>query len=267
MITRSLVVLVLGASLGQGGEPKDKEKLEWVAKAPAAVEKKVQEWKGKDFKVQVIEEKYVRELFPKHVFVAVHFPQWPLPRKPPEPMMLKNLFAVSKDNKVTHLPDSKALEAFFKSTLGAQLNQNKTVRSWLRLRMEYIQDGMYKFKYPEKTEVTGAGSSLTLVAGTVEVVPEGGNKGSFKAVIRFDRNDKFSAVTEEENKVLCGIRPKCQATLLLHADPLVRAIAEQDLLVMGQSAREYLREQRARASKELRREIDRVWRQIEAEGR
>jgi hypothetical protein len=64
-----------------------------------------------------------------------------------------------------------------------------------------------------------------------------------------------------------GIRPRCQATLLLHADPLVRAIAEQDLLVLGRYARGYLLEQRANASEELRREIDRIWRQIEVEGR
>jgi hypothetical protein len=87
-----------------------------------------------------------------------------------------------------------------------------------------------------------------------------------KAVVRFDRADKFSAVTEE-NKVLPGVRPRCQATLLLHADPLVRAIAEQDLLVLGKSANTYLMEQRANATSELRREIDRIWRQIEAEGR
>jgi len=67
--------------------------------------------------------------------------------------------------------------------------------------------------------------------------------------------------------VVRGIRPRCQATLLLHPDRLVREIAEQDLLVLGRLAREYLLEQRAKAGPQLRREIDRIWRQIEDEGR
>lgn len=270
MVKRALMFMILiAASPGLAGEAKDKgkEDAERVAKAQAEVEKQVREWKGQGFRVQVIDEKYVRETFPNHVFIAVHFPQWPIARVTPEPMKHQNLFVIAKDDKVTHLADSKKLEDFFKSTLGAKLNQDKTVRSWLRLRMEYIQDGYYKFKFPEKADVTGPGSSLTLVTGIVEVVPEAGNKGSFKAVVRFDRADKFSGVTEEDNKVIRGIRPRCQATLLLHADPLVRAIAEQDLLVLGQNARGYLMEQRAKASDELRREIDRIWRQIEIEGR
>src|SRR5262249_9605813 len=155
---------------------------------------------------------------PGHVFVAVHFREWPVSRPTPEPLKHRNVFAVDKDGKVTHLPDAKKLEEFFKSTLGKQLNQDKTTRSWLRLRMEYIQDGYYKFKYPDKAEVTGPGSSLTLVTGIVEVVPEGGNSGSFKAVVRFGRADDFTGVTKEENNVKQGIRPRCQATLLLHPE-------------------------------------------------
>ena len=242
------------------------KKDESLARAKELVEKKLQDAKADGAKVEVIDEKYVREMFPNHVFVAVHFPLWPVARVPAEPMKSQNLFAVAKDGKLTHLADSKGLEEFFKSTLGTQLNQDKTVRTWLRLRMEYVQDGFYKFKYPEKADVTGPGSSLTLVTGIVEVVPEGGNKGTFKAVVRFDRADKFSAVTEED-KVIRGMRPRCQATLLLHPEKLVREIAEQDLLVMGSMAKGYLTEQRAKASAELRREIDRIWKQIEAEGR
>jgi hypothetical protein len=266
MIARTLVILMLAvvvpAELAAQGKKDDA-----VDKAKTAVEKQVQDWKGAGFKTQVIEDKYVRDVFPDHVFVAVHFPLWPVARKAPEPMNTQNLFAVTKDGKVNHLADSKKLEEFFKSTLGAQLNQDKTVRTWLRLRMEYVQDGFYKFKYPEKAAVTGPGSSLTLVTGIVEVVPEGGNMGSFKAVVRFDRADKFSAVTEEKNDVKQGVRPRCQATLLLHPEQLVREIAEQDLVVMGSMAMGYLMEQRDKASPELRREIDRVRQRIEAEGR
>jgi hypothetical protein len=267
MIARTLVIVVLAAPLLQGAEPLKKNVDEASAKALDQVQKQVQDWKGNGFRSLAVDDKVVREVFPNHVFIAVHFPMWPVARVPPAPLKSQNLFAVDKGGKLTHLADSKKLEEFFKGTLGAGLNQDKTVRSWLRLRMEYIQDGFYQFKYPEKTVVVGPGSSLTIVAGVVEVVPQMGNQGSFKALVRFDRADKFSAVTEEENKVIRGIRPRCQATLLLHPDPLVRDIAEQDLLVLGRSARAYLLEQRGKASPALRQEIDRVWRRIEAEGR
>ncbi len=264
MFKPSLVVLLCAGFVGQAGETKKDDAL---AKAKDTVVKHVKDLKGDNFKAEVVAEKYLRDMFPKHVFVAVHFPVWPVARLAPEPLKSQNVFAVSMEGKVTHLADSKKLEEFFKTTLGAQLDQDKTVRSYLRLRMEYIQDGFYKFKYPAKTKVVGPGSSLTLVEGVVEVVPEAGNKGNFKAVIRFDRADKFSAVTKEENQVVRGIRPRCQATLLLHPEPLVREIAEQDLLVLGRLARDYLMEQKAKANAALQREIDRVWRQIEAEQR
>ena len=264
MFKYSPVILLYAGFLGQAGETKKDDAL---TKAKDAVVKQVQDLKGQNFKAEVVDEKYLRTMFPKHVFVAVHFPLWPVARIPPEPLKSQNVFAVSRDGKVTHLADGKNLEEFFKTTLGAQLDQDKTVRSYLRLRMEYIQDGFYKFKYPDKTKVVGPGSSLTLVEGVVEVVPEAGNKGDFKAVIRFERADKFSAVTKEENRVVRGMRPRCQATLLLHPDPLVREIAEQDLLVLGRLAGEYLLEQRAKANPDLRRQIDRIWKQIEVEGR
>ena len=147
MFARSLVILLFAAVLAPAGETK---KDEAPAKAKALVEKQVTEWKGENFKAEPVDEKCLRDMFPGHVFVAVHFPVWPVARVPAEPLKSQNLFAVSKDGKLTHLPDSKKLEEFFKSTLGAQLDQDKTVKSWVRLRMEYIQDGYYKFKYPEK---------------------------------------------------------------------------------------------------------------------
>ncbi|MBI2806403.1 MAG: hypothetical protein HYX68_15595 [Planctomycetes bacterium] len=261
MFARSFMVLIVAMPLAQAGGQKT------GPDAKALVERQVTDWKGQGFRINVIDEKYVRDVFPGHTFVAVHFPLYPVARVAPAPMQSQNLFAVSKDGKIQHLPDSKKLEAFFKTTLKTQLNQDKTVRTWLRLRMEYVQDGYFTFKYPAKAVVTGPGSSLTLVTGVVEVVPMGGNMGTFKAVVRFGRADEFTGVTMEENKVRAGIRPRCQATLLLHKEKLVREIAEQDLLVMGSMARGYLLEQRARASDELRREIDRVWLRIVAEER
>ena len=64
-----------------------------------------------------------------------------------------------------------------------------------------------------------------------------------------------------------GLRPICQATKLLDADPIVRRMAEQDLLILGRTAQEYLAVQRAKASPELQQAIDQIWQRIVDEGR
>ena len=63
------------------------------------------------------------------------------------------------------------------------------------------------------------------------------------------------------------MRPICQSTKLLDSDPIVRKMAEQDLLIMGKAAKPYLDEQRAKVSPPLRDAIDKIWQQILIEGR
>ena len=138
MFTRILLVALIALPATLPAQEKDKKDPpdERTAKAVASVEKKLEDMKGAGAKVEAIDEKFVAEVFPNHVFVAVRYPLWPVARVPAEPLMAQNLFAVTKDGKVTHLPDSKKLEEFFKTTLKTQLNQDKTTRTWLRLRME-----------------------------------------------------------------------------------------------------------------------------------
>jgi hypothetical protein len=81
----------------------------------------------------------------------------------------------------------------------------------------------------------------------------------------FDAEGVLDSVSETR-AVRPGVRPICQATKLLDADPLVRRMAEQDILVMGRSAKGYLDEQRSKAKPELRKAIDRIWKRIVAEG-
>ena len=96
------------------------------------------------------------------------------------------------------------------------------------------------------------------------VVTEGG-KGEINATLTFDGAGKFVKL-EQTGKVLPGVRPICQSTKLLDPDPIVRQMAERDILVMGRSAETYLAEQRALAPKELRQAIDRLWKRIVDEG-
>src|SRR5205823_3789867 len=126
------------------------------------------------------------------------------------------------------------------------------------LVQEFWQDGFYQFVAPENLLTVAAQNNGRKVSGKLLVVPMGGNQGEFSISMEFDAAGKLG-VLDETGKLVQGMRPICQATKLLDADPLVRRMAEQDLLIMGRSAESYLREQQAKASPELREAIDRIW--------
>jgi len=177
------------------------------------------------------------------------------------------VFVVHPDGKIEHLTDIKELEKFFRANLLAAKNEGAAkdaAKTWLKLTETFKQDGFFKFDIPEK-EVKAEDDGKR-VSGKSVVQPTGGNKGEIAVTLTFDDSGKLAKV-EERSKVLAGIRPRCQATKLLDADPIVRAMAEQDILVMGRAAKEYLDEQRAKASPELRKAIDHIWRRIVDEGR
>ena len=102
--------------------------------------------------------------------------------------------------------------------------------------------------------------------GKAVVKPRSGDAGEIDARLTFDAAGKLVRVSETAN-LKRGIRPICQATKLLDPDPVVRRMAEQDLLVMGKAARDYLAAQRAKADPKLQRAIDRLWERILAEDR
>jgi hypothetical protein len=104
-----------------------------------------------------------------------------------------------------------------------------------------------------------SGKDGNFVASTKAVVMKGGN-GEINVELAYEGGKLTKATIEAKLKP--GVRPICQATKLLDPDPLVRAIAEQDLLCIGRAGRPYLDEQRARASPELQRAIDRLWERI-----
>ena len=204
----------------------------------------------------------VRKTFPGHDLVIARFRQFPVARILPEGLSPSSLFAVDKSGQVDHLADAKALEKFFRAHHPAVKNEKdaKTVlAAWLALTPEFHQDGMFKFEVMEKEFAWEAGK----VSGRVTAM-QGGN-GQLTAVLLIDKEGKLSSV-EEKAELRPGPRPICQATRLLDADPLVRRICEQDLLIMGLAARDYLMEQRERATPGLQAEIDRLWRQIEKNG-
>src|SRR5262249_27543824 len=176
---------------------------------------------------------------------------------------------VDKKGTLKQVTSNKELLKFFRSTLPpakAESTMKDVARAWLSLGTEFHQDGFYSFSVPSKNDVTVAKEDKTKQAtGKSVVAAKGGNGGEVQITLMFDAAGKLTRFTEKA-KLRQGIRPICQATKLLDADPIVRRMAEKDILVMGRAAKPYLDEQRAKARPELKKAIGRVWKRISAEG-
>jgi len=207
--------------------------------------------------------------FAGYLFSALRFRQYPVAVLPPAPLKTNNVFVVKPDDSVDHLPDIGALEAFFRAALPlvtTDLQAKDAAKAWLRLAQEFRQDGFLQFSIPDESLTVAPGASGGQeVTGRAVVIPQGGNQGEMAGSLTFDGTGKLVRVSESAH-IKRGIRPICQATKLLDPDPIVRAMAEQAILVMGRAAKLYLDEQRRMASPELQEAIDRVWQQILAEG-
>ena len=203
-------------------------------------------------------------------FYTLRFRQWPVALAPPNPLDANNLFVVKPDSSVEHIRNPQALESLFRATLApvtTDAQARDVTKAWLRLMEESHQDGFFQFSIPDDAlQVVAAGTGERRATGKALVTARGGNTGELTATLTFDQAGRLANASETAS-LKRGIRPKCQATWLLDADPIVRRMAEQDLLVMGKAAREYLDEQRAAAGRDLRRAIDRVWQRILEEDR
>lgn len=228
-----------------------------------AVSAFLREHQATDGVVQVKSEAVLAEVFPQHAFVAVRFRQFPVARALPKGFTASNILAVSKETKVSHLKEIKDLQTFFREN-AAEARTAGTLKqllaAWLTLAQEHYQDGFYKFEVLEKDFTVN--KERTQIRGRA-VVMQGGN-GEVTATLDFE-DGKLTKVAEKA-ALRPGPRPICQATRLLDPDPLVRRIAEQDLLIMGIAAREYLQEQRVAAGPELQRALDDLWQRIEKNG-
>jgi len=258
-----VAALALTPALAATREPEPKKATaEDIARAEAAVKKFLEGVKGDYGQVTSIKDDAVEKALPGQLFFAVLYRQYPVGRVPPQGLSASNVFAVDGQGKVTPLPNAAALQKYLKEAMPPAKGDaaaTDAARACARLDQELHQDGFYKFEIMGQVKVEqDKGGARTAVVRTV--VMQGGN-GDITVVAKFDDVGKLTGV-EETAKLKPGPRPICQATLLLHADPLVRRICEQDLLVMGTAALPYLAEQRARATPELQKEIDRVVRLI-----
>jgi len=258
-----LCVWTIGPTSAPAQEPaKDK-----AIAAAKAVNGELDRLKATGFVMQEVKDGPVSRAFPKHVFFGVYFRQHPVARLAPKGMNSANVYAVGHDGKAQLVKDAAQLQGFFKANLAPAKEDDPAkdaARAWVRLSQEFQQDGFFTFALQDdSTKVSKEKDGKTATARTMAT--KGGN-GEIKVVLTFDGDGKFTGADEKVD-LKPGPRPICQATKLLDADPVVRRMAEQDLLIMGRAARPYLDEQRARAASELQQAIDKIWDRICADDR
>jgi hypothetical protein len=229
-----------------------------VEAATNLVQEELDRLKANGFVMQQVKDESVGRTFPKHVFFGVYFRQFPVARLTPKGLSASNVFAVGPNGKLQLLKEAKQLQDFAKANLtlakGAE-SAKDAARAYVRLMEDLHQDGFFKFSLQDdstKVKVSKEGTTATARA----VVMAGGN-GELGTALTFDGGGSLQRVAETV-QLKPGPRPICQATKLLDADPVVRRMAEQDLLIMGRAARPYLDEQRAKASAPLQRAIDSI---------
>ncbi len=238
------------------------------SKRRSSMDKYVKE-KGYDrAELMPVSDEAVQKEFPGVMFYALRFRQFPIAYEVPAGMKPGNLYAVEADGTVVHLADADALTKFFQKHAAAVKDvaaAKGAARAFVRLAEEWRQDGFFQFTVPDQT-VSAEAADKGFRATAKAVASGGGNRGEITATLSFDGDGKLASA-KDEGEMHEGVRPICQATKLLDADPIVRGMARQCVLVMGLRAREYLTEQRAKASPELQKEIDKVWAEIVAERR
>jgi hypothetical protein len=209
----------------------------------------------------------IARALPKTRFSTLRFRRYPVAQAVAAPLKSSNLI-LEPENGQVELISEASLESAFRKALAPVKNDSQAetaVKAWLRLTEALRQDGYYKFSIPEDSVKVASQDGKRVARGKLVVTPGGGGKGEINATLTFDGAGKLVKL-EQTGKVLPGVRPICQSTKLLDPDPIVRQMAERDILVMGRSAEIYLAEQRALAPKELRQAIDRLWKQILDEG-
>jgi hypothetical protein len=216
--------------------------------------------------VRPITDDYVGRTFPSFSFFGVIFRQHPIAVLCPQTQDLKcsNVFFV-KGGRVDFVATIPDLKFFFSAELGTAPSETAAAdaaSTWLRFSEELKQDLFYTFSAPEISYMPR--EDVTRVRGHAAVMA--GGEGQIDVLITLGAAGSLVQIYEK-SALRPGVRPICQATKLLDRDPIVRRMAEQDVLVMGRAAKPYLDQVRATARPKLQQAIDRIWQRILDEGR
>ncbi len=216
--------------------------------------------------VRPITDDYVGRTFPNFSFFGVIFRQYPIAVLCPQTQDLKcsNVFFV-QDGEIDFVSTIEDLRFFFAAELGPVPSKEAATdaaSTWLRFSEELKQDMFYTFSAPEISYLPR--EDVTTVRGHATVI--GGGEGHIETLMTLGNAGSLLHIYEK-GAIRPGVRPICQATKLLDRDPIVRRMAEQDLLVMGRAAKPYLDQVRSTARPKLQQAIDRIWQRILDEGR
>lgn len=216
--------------------------------------------------IRPITDDYVGRTFPNFSFFGVIFRQYPVAYLCPGQQGLEcsNIFFVQNDD-VGFFPNISEMKTFFSEKLCPVPSEdaaNDAGQTWLRFSDELKQDLFFEYSPPAVDYMSTADGATV----TGQAVVTAGGQGQIDMTMNFDLTGTFVDV-QESSTVRPGVRPICQATKLLDRDPIVRRMAEQDILVMGHMVKPYLDEIRAKSRPKLRQAIDRIWQRIVDEGR
>ncbi len=210
------------------------------------------------------------KVLPEIRLTSLFIQLWPVARVPSPPLKSNNLFIITQSGSVQHFTDRRLLARFFVQHLRFQPKmktdqaKQQAARAWLHLSQELQNDGMFRFTILVGDVSTKKEDGTSRVVARATVEPKGGDKGWIKVTVTFNAEGKLINI-QEQSKLVPGIRPICQSTKLLDPDPIVRKMAETEILLMGRRCEPYIREQREKAGPELRKAIDRIWRRVLAE--
>src|SRR5262249_14812378 len=158
---------------------------------------------------------------------------------------------IGPDGKAQALTSAAEMEKFFKANakgLTSDDTAKQAAQAYLRLARELHQDGFYTFSDDADSFKVAKGKGRVVTGKTTAMR---GGSGTLALTLDVGATGAITSA-KVDSKLRAGPRPICQATKLLDADPVVRKMAEQDLLIMGRAAKGYLDEQRKKASPELR---------------
>ncbi len=211
--------------------------------------------------VRPVRDDFVGQTFPEFSFFGVIFRQDPIAVQCPTMMDLKcaNVFFV-QNGQVDFVSTIEDLKFFFAANMGPAPTRDAATdaaSAWLRFSEELKQDLYYTFSPPAVTYTVR--DDLILLRAHAAVAS--GGDGNIDVMMTLGAAGSLVNVLEK-SVLRPGIRPICQATKLLDRDPIVRRMAEQDLLFMGRAAKPYLDQVRATARPQLQQAIDRIWRRI-----
>lgn len=157
-------------------------------------------------RVQRVQDDVVRQAFPDLEFFSVVFPQFPVARLAPEPYKSSNLYAATKDGKLTLVTEFKGLQKL----MGAnKYTTDKEIvaaaQAWAILSANLHQDGFYKFALAEKDDIKVVADGDTKTVKASVVVKDGGT-GQLNVKLSF-QDGKLTGIGEDV-KIEAGPRPR-----------------------------------------------------------